>query len=95
MLHVPLGVSVGMNLGTGGGVGILPYVHPRVAYDLIASDNGFGEEVTTHEFNFAVDLGADVALGSSFVGRVGFTLGDSNVFGAGIAYRMPRRIEVR
>jgi opacity protein-like surface antigen len=95
VLRIPVGVSVGMNLGSGTGMSIMPYAHPRVAYDLTASDNAAGEEETVSDFSFAVDLGADIALGSSLVGRVGFTLGESNTFGAGIAYRMPRRVEVR
>jgi hypothetical protein len=95
MLRIPLGVSVGLDLGARGGLSIMPYAHPRVAYDLVARDNALGEEETDDEFKIAVDLGADIALGSSLVGRVGFTLGDTNTFGAGIAYRMPRRVEVR
>jgi hypothetical protein len=93
-LRIPAGVSVGVNLGTGG-LNLTPYVHPRVAFDLAAFDNAAGEEETDSEFNFDVDLGADAALGESFVVRVGVTLGSQTMFGAGIAYRMSRRIEVR
>jgi hypothetical protein len=97
-LRVPAGVSLGLNLGTPGSVQLKPYVFPRVAFDLFAEDIA-GEEETSTEFNVDVDLGADVALGSSFVLRVGYTLGitDSgfNTIGAGIAYRMPRRVAVR
>ncbi|HUF50809.1 MAG TPA: hypothetical protein VMN60_08250 [Longimicrobiales bacterium] len=92
-LRVPLGVSVGVNLGAGG-LAITPYAHPRVALDVIAREIA-GEEETDTEINFDIDLGADVALGQSFVLRVGATIGDTNTFGAGIAYRLSRRIEVR
>jgi hypothetical protein len=95
-LRVPFGISVGANLGTQGGVQLMPYVHPRVALDLVVWDEG-GSEQTDTEFNFAVDVGADAALGESFVLRVGATIGGAgaNAFGAGIAYRMTRRLIVR
>ena len=93
-LRIPAGVSVGVNLGTGG-LNLTPYVHPRVAFDLAAFDNAAGDEETDTEFNFDIDLGADAALGEQFVVRVGVTLGSQTMFGAGIAYRMSRRIEVR
>ena len=93
-LRVPVGVSVGVNLGSGG-LNLTPYVHPRVALTLSAYDNAQGEEVTETDIGFDVDLGADAALGQSFVLRVGVTIGETNTFGAGIAYRMSRRIEVR
>jgi hypothetical protein len=99
-LRVPAGLSVGMNVGTPGALLIKPYVHPRVALDLFAYDNRAGDEVTETEFNVDLDLGADAALGEAFVLRVGVTLGGltgdrSNTFGAGIAYRVPRRVTVR
>jgi hypothetical protein len=94
-LRVPLGISAGVTLGTGG-ITIMPYVHPRLAFDLFAYDTGGGEEETETEFNFPVDIGADVALGEAFVLKVGATLGDrGTVIGAGIAYRMSRRLIVR
>jgi hypothetical protein len=93
-LRIPAGVSVGVNIGAGG-INLTPYAHPRVAFDLAAFDNEAGEEETDSEFNFDIDLGADAALGESFVVRVGVTIGETNTFGAGIAYRMSRRIEVR
>jgi hypothetical protein len=94
-LRVPLGVSAGVNLGAGG-IQLMPYVHPRVAFDLLAWQQGDREETDT-EFNFAVDVGADAALGEAFVLRVGATLvgPGSPTFGAGIAYRMSRRLVVR
>ena len=94
-LRIPLGVSVGLNLGSSGSFRIMPYAHPRVAYDLIAFDNAVGEEVTDSEFNFDIDLGADLALGERFVVRFGATLGDREAIGAGVAYRMSRKLVVR
>jgi hypothetical protein len=95
-LRVPFGVSVGVDLGPPGGVRLMPYVNPRVALDILAFDVG-GSEQTDTELNFAVDVGADAALGESFVLRVGATVGGTGAttFGAGIAYRMSRRLIVR
>jgi hypothetical protein len=94
-LRIPLGISVGLNLGSSGPIRIMPYVHPRVAFDLIAYDNAAGDEETDSEFNFDLDLGADLALGDRFVARFGATIGDWDAIGVGIAYRMSRRLIVR
>lgn len=93
-LRIPLGASIGMNLGSSSSIRILPYVHPRVSFDLVAYDTGAGEETDT-EFNFDLDLGADVALGQQFVLRVGATIGEWDAIGVGVAYRMGRRLVVR
>lgn len=94
-LRVPLGMSAGISLPAGSMV-ITPYVHPRLALDVVAYDNQNGDEVTDTDVRFPVDIGADATLGESFVLKVGATLGDGrNVFGAGIAYRMSRRLIVR
>jgi hypothetical protein len=93
-LRIPLGVSAGLDLGSSSSIRIMPYVHPRVAFDLVAYDTSAGEE-TDSEFNFDVDVGADIALGQQFVLRVGATFGEWDAIGAGIAYRMGRRLVVR
>lgn len=101
-LRVPLGVSIGTYLGEGSGIRIQPYVHPRVAFDLVAIEIGEEEETET-DFSFAVDIGADIDLTDSWVVKVGYTFAAGpdydtsfdfypNTFGAGIAYRMPRRV---
>jgi hypothetical protein len=95
MLRVPLGVSAGVAFGTPGAVQVTPYAHPRVALDVIAYNLPDGQEQTDTEFRFEIDVGADAALGRSFVLRVGATIGESNTFGAGIAYRFSRRLIVR
>lgn len=93
-LRVPLGVSAGLSLDAGG-MTVMPYVHPRVTLDFVTVGRGDAEESDT-EFNLPVDIGADVALGTSFVARVGATLNDGGtVFGAGLAWRMSRRLIVR
>lgn len=92
--RVPLGVSIGAQLGSPG-LELVPYVHPRVALDVRAYDLPGGQERTDTDVRFDVDVGADAALGDSFVLRVGATIGDINTFGAGIAYRLPRRLVVR
>jgi hypothetical protein len=94
MLRIPLGLSGGIALGTPGSLQLLPYAHPRVAFDLLAYQVG-GEERTDTEFRFEIDLGADARLGQAFVVRVGATLGEVNTFGAGIAYNFSRRLIVR
>jgi hypothetical protein len=79
-------------------VQILPYVHPRVAFDLLAADSDdvpAGGDDTETEFNFDVDVGADIALGSQWVGRVGATVTNRNSIGLGLAYRFSRRLIVR
>jgi hypothetical protein len=93
-LRVPVGVTAGLMLGQVGGVLVTPYVHPRVAFDLFAIDTPQGEETQT-EFNFPVDIGADLNIGDGFVVRIGATLDDRTIFGAGVAIRTPRRVAIR
>jgi opacity protein-like surface antigen len=101
-LRIPLGVSVGTYLGEGTGFRVQPYVHPRVAFDLVAVEFDDEEETDT-DFSFAIDVGADIDLSESFAVKAGYTfaLGPDfetdfdfypNTFGAGIVYRMPRRV---
>lgn len=92
-MRIPAGLSLGANLGSGT-LAVLPYVHPRVAFDLTAVEVGDEEETET-EFNVDVDLGVEILLGERFVLRGGVTLGDFTVFGAGLAYRIPRPVAVR
>ena len=97
VLRVPLGLSVGMSLGSPGTVQLKPYVFPRVAFDLFVEEIG-DEEVTETKFNVPIDVGVDVDIGA-FVLRGGVTFSvtedDATSFGAGIALKMPRRIAVR
>lgn len=93
MLRVPLGASVGLDINAGR-LQLMPYIHPRLAFDLFAFDVG-GEEETETEFNFEIDAGADLSLGPRFVLRVGATFGESEALGVGIAYRTGRRLIVR
>ena len=102
MLRVPLGISVGTFLGEGSGFRVQPYVHPRVAFDLAAIGEGDNEETET-DFSFAIDIGADVDLSERFAVKAGYTFAFGpdfdtrfdfypNTFGAGVAWRMPRRV---
>jgi hypothetical protein len=93
-LRIPLGASIGMNIGTSSSIRIMPYIHPRVAFDLLARDTPAGEETET-ELNVDLDLGADIGLGQQFVLRVGATIGDLDAIGVGVAYKMGRRLVVR
>lgn len=92
-LRVPFGVSLGGNLDAGS-LQITPYVHPRVALDVVVVDVG-DEEVTDTDVNFDVDLGADVLLSPAWTLKFGATVGHSDAFGVGLAYRMQRRVVVR
>lgn len=100
-LRVPLGVSIGTYLGRGA-MRIQPYVHPRVAFDLVAIDTG-GDEETETDFSFAIDIGADLDLSDTWAVKAGYSFAFGpdfdttfdfypNTFGAGIVYRMPRRV---
>ena len=93
-LRIPLGASIGMNIGASSSIRIMPYIHPRVAFDLFAFDTAAGEETET-ELNVDLDLGADIGLGQQFVLRVGATIGDVDAIGVGVAYKMGRRLVVR
>lgn len=91
---VPVGVSIGLRLGSGS-TALVPYVHPRASLDVVAVTVNDVEDTET-EFNFAVDIGADVSLGQRFILRPALTLGgDREAFGVGLAYRTPRRVAVR
>jgi hypothetical protein len=91
---VPVGVSVGMRLGSGG-FGFTPFVHPRVSLDVVAVTVNDVEDTDT-EVGFAADLGAEVNLGTRFLVRGAYTLGsDRDAFGIGLAYRTPRGISIR
>lgn len=92
-LSVPLGVSIGMNLGTGG-VSLLPYVHPRVSLDVSSFGSG-ANEVTDTNLGLSVDVGVDVGLGERFILRAGGSFGDREAYGAGLALRIPRKVSVR
>jgi hypothetical protein len=94
-MRIPLGVSVGIDLGqAGAGVSILPYVHPRAVFDLVAIEIG-DEEETDSEFDFDIDIGADVGIGERWILRGGVSLANSTTFGFGVAYRIPRPVSVR
>jgi hypothetical protein len=89
---IPLGMSLGLNLGTGG-FRFEPYVHPRAAFDIIAVGEGDNEETDT-DIAFVLDLGADVNLGDRFILRLGGSLIDREAFGVGLVLRWPRPISV-
>lgn len=92
-LSIPLGITAGVTLPLGGAV-LVPYVHPRVAFNLTSQTLGDGEQTDT-EFTVPVDVGTELQIGESIVIRAGFTLADVNVLGAAVALRIPRRVAVR
>ena len=99
---VPLGVSIGMRLGSGGTT-ITPFAHPRISYDVVAiTDDITDDEETFSDIGFAADLGAEVSLGQRFIIRAAYTLGSDSdetgkrqAFGIGAALRTPRKVAVR
>jgi len=99
-LSVPFGISAGLSLGSGS-TSITPYVNPRVSFDLSSFDNPFtGNEETDTDFGLAVELGAEVSLGS-FIVRGAYTTGRSDQmirrkgWGIGAALSMPRKVIAR
>jgi hypothetical protein len=94
-LRIPLGVSIGLDLGRESGLAITPYVHPRATFDLFVIERANGEEDTETDFDVEVDIGADVQLGERWLLRAGFSLANVEVFGVGLAYRLPRAVAVR
>ena len=91
---VPVGVSVGMRLGSGS-VSVVPYIHPRVSLDVVAVTVNDVEDSDT-EVGFAADLGAEFNLGSRFMLRGAYTFGsERDAFGVGLAYRTPRGLIIR
>ena len=99
-LAIPVGVSVGFDIGSGGSTSIIPYAHPRVSFDLVSVEIG-DEEETESDFGFAVDLGVHVGLGSRFALKAAYTIGSENDFGKrdgfgiGAALLIPRKAVVR
>jgi hypothetical protein len=88
-LRVPAGLSIGVDVDAGS-LRILPYVHPRIAFDYVS----FNDD-SDSELNFDLDLGADIGLGPQFVLRFGATVGEWDAIGVGVAYRLGRRVVVR
>jgi len=92
-VRIPLGVSIGALLGSGS-LRIMPYIHPRVAFDLVSREIGDDEDTDT-DLELPIDIGADFIINPSFVLRLGGTFNDGSAFGVGIAYRMGRTLVVR
>ena len=92
-LRIPAGISVGAEI-VASTVTITPYVHPRVSLDVLSFDRANGDNDTNSELNFDADFGADFAF-SRWIARFGLTVGDRDVVGFGLAYRIPRGVAVR
>lgn len=93
-LRIPLGVSIGAEFGNS--IKVMPYVHPRIAFDLVAFDEDLGlEDDTDSELNFDLDLGVDVAVTPRLTAKFGATVTDRDAVGLGISYRLGRRVVVR
>lgn len=95
LLRVPVGVSAGLDLAGQGLPQLTPYVFPRVALEVSAWQNPAGDEETSTDLGFALDIGADLVVTPELILRAGVTLADQNAFGVGIAYRTQRRVVVR
>lgn len=93
-LSVPLGVSIGLTLGSGNTT-IVPFVHPRVSLDVSSFDNpATGKEETDTNIGLEADLGVEVGLGQRFLVRGGYSFGDRDAWGIGFALRTPRKVSV-
>ena len=92
LFSVPLGLSAGVRLGSGS-LQIAPYAHPRISFDIEAFDVD-GEEQTDTDGSVALDLGADINLGPSFILKLAGSLFDREAFGIGLALRWPRPVSV-
>lgn len=88
LVRVPLGVTVGRAF-EGERWTLFPYVLPRVALDILADGDATDAEVT-----FTTDVGADVVIGERWIVRAGVSLIDRDAIGLGVAYRIPRGVEV-
>ncbi|HEX7120309.1 MAG TPA: hypothetical protein VF212_16065 [Longimicrobiales bacterium] len=88
-LRIPAGVSVGRAVDADGLV-FVPYAVPRVGFDILADD---GDSET--EFSFTIDLGVDLEVDESLLLRFGAALGDHDAIGAGVAWRLGRRVTAR
>lgn len=93
-VRIPAGVSIGTAIDAGS-LTIVPYLHPRLAFDYISFDAPEGVDDSDSELNVDLDLGADFSLGRQFVLRFGATVGDWDAIGIGIAYKLGRRLVVR
>jgi hypothetical protein len=89
MIRIAAGASLGTVLPFGG-LSLQPYVHPRLALDLLAS----GDDLATR-FPFLLDAGADLAMGEGLKIRIGATLTEDTAFGVGVAFQMARGVAVR
>lgn len=90
LLRIPFGFSLGRAVtSTGGEVGFLPYVYPRVALDFLfredapGPDGGDGDRTDLH---FDVDLGFDLDFQQSWKLRFAATLGHNEAVGAGLTF---------
>lgn len=92
-LSIPFGVSIGLNLGGGSSTGLVPFVHPRVSLDVSSFDDPVtGVNQTDTKIGLEADLGAELTLSDKLIIRAGYSLGDRDAFGVGIALRTPRKI---
>ena len=89
ILSVPAGISVGRALVLSP-LTFQAYVHPRLA--LVASSVGDNTHTDLEGF---FDVGADLHLNEDWKVRLGVTLGGTDSFGLGLAYRFGRGVAVR
>lgn len=89
IVRIPIGVSLGRRLALDdGSTFITPYVHPRLAVDIVFFDPpgpGTDSETDT-DLNVDVDLGVDVELTPEILLRLGITLGENEAIGLGVAF---------
>jgi hypothetical protein len=76
--RIPVGLSVGRRIAAQNWA-FVPYVHPRVALDILTGDD------SDTELSVTTDLGADFQMGDNLLLRLGIALGDHRSVGFGVA----------
>lgn len=88
LVSIPLGVTIGRTLTTA--LPLQVYAHPRLALVVASFNNN-----TDTDLDGFFDLGADLHLGPDWKARLGVTLGGTDAYGLGLAYRFGRGVTVR
>ncbi|HLU26187.1 MAG TPA: hypothetical protein VKZ58_10830 [Longimicrobiales bacterium] len=90
LARFPAGVSIGREFGAAG-VALVPYVHPRLTYQIFANDGR-----SDSDLRIGADLGLDLRLGGRMILRGAVALDqDVSTVGLGVAWRAPNGAAVR
>lgn len=78
-VRMPIGVSVGHHFDFGDGVGLTPYVHPRISLDICSSCSSRNNNNSELSLNF--DIGLNFQVNPKFALRVAGTFSGSDLVG--------------